>query len=515
MYKVMADEGEPVFLELGDVILITAPSNSEINGVTFFIEYLDNTKARLINDTTLNMVEMGIEDGRLSDKSVENVEVLSRPESKGYARQHGLLPDTWITIQFGGPVPAVINGRISSLEDDMIEIQTFPEGKAIYIDFGYKGIPENLPIESFRPFVPPAAKKEDDIPLEEDIPSISLTPTLEEDQEDLELELGTYISPEVMQGRKEVLLDADQIVFGEEMGEVTQYVQVPESQKRYGLETQVNDLLDELLATIPTADRSVKVVNGIKLMIERFKQLREAFSLMTSQGEITKPATKGAAFKPLVNRLHELDRSLYWLVPIVRNRRKLYDVNIADDEEYGDVVPETLAQAQTDIYDLVQQYRENIIPDGQNKYVFLLRRLNPLFTPFTEPVDKEDVLTMKPVKTDTLAFIDNQKDFHSSVAEGSKVESTRFVSERYEKGLTHLVPRDPGQPRFDATRAPITSGDMAALRGFMRFPEPVLLYSHINLPATNILSRAQLGLIPFNYWSFMNEGTPIEVEDVE
>ena len=49
----------------------------------------------------------------------------------------------------------------------------------------------------------------------------------------------------------------------------------------------------------------------------------------------------------------------------------------------------------------------------------------------------------------------------------------------------------------------------------MRFPEPVLLYSHINLPATNILSRAQLGLIPFNYRSFMNEGTPIDVEDVE
>ena len=122
---------------------------------------------------------------------------------------------------------------------------------------------------------------------------------------------------------------------------------------------------------------------------------------------------------------------------------------------------------------------------------------------------------MKPVKTDLLAFVDNQKDFYSSVAEGSKVESTRFVSERYEKSPTHLVPRDPSQPTLGATRAPIAAGDVAALRGFMRFPEPVLLYSHVNLPATNILSKAQLGLIPFNYWSFMNEGTPIEVEDVE
>ena len=517
MYKVMAEEGEPVFLELGDIILITAPTNSEINGATFFIEYLDDTKARLLNDTTFNMIEMGIEGGRFSDKSVENVEVLSSPESKGYARQHGLLPDTWITIQFGGSVPAVINGRISSLEDDMIEIHTFPEGKSIYIDFGYKGIPEDLPIESFRPFVPPARKKEVAVSVdeEEDIPTIELSPTLEEDQEDLALELGTYIAPDVLQGRKDVLLDADQIVFGEEMGEITQYVQVPESQKRYGLETQVNDLLDELLSTIPTAERSLKVVNGIKLMIERFKQLRKTFSLMTSQGEITKPATKGAAFKPLVNRLYELDRSLHWLVPIVSNRRKLYDVNIADDSEYADVMPTTLAQAQTDIYDLVQQYRENVIPDGQNKYAFLLRRLNPFFTPFTEPTDKQDVITIKPVKTDTLAFVDNQRDFFSSVAEGSKVESTRFVSERYEKGITHLVPRDRTQSTFDATRVPITSGDNAALKGFLRFPEPVLLYSHVNLPATNILSKAELGLIPFNYWSFMNEGTPVDIEEVE
>ena len=511
----MTQEGEPIFLELGDIILITAPTNSEINGATFFIEYLDDTKARLLNDTTFNVIEMGIKDGRFNDESVENVEVLSSPESKGYARQHGLLPGIWITIQFGGPVPAVINGRISSLEDDMIEIHTFPEGKSIYIDFGYKGIPEDLPIESFRPFVAPMAKKEVSISIEEDIPLIELSPTLEEDEEDLELELGTYVAPDVLQGRKDALLDADQIVFGEEMGEITQYVQVPESQKRYGLETQVNDLLDELLSTIPTAERSLRVVNGIKLMIERFKQLREAFSLMTSQGEITKPATKGAAFKPLANRLYELDRSLYWLVPIVGNRRKLYDVNIAEDTEYADVVPTTLAQAQTDIYDLVQQYRENVIPDGQNKYAFLLRRLNPFFTPFAEPTDKQDVITVKPVKTDTLAFVDNQRDFFSSVAEGSKVESTRFVSERYEKGISRLVSRDQTQSTSDVTRVPITSGDPAALKGFLRFPEPVLLYSHVNLPATNILSKAQLGLIPFNYWSFMNEGTPVTIEEVE
>ena len=43
--------------------------------------------------------------------------------------------------------PKVLNGLISNVENDMIEITTLPEKDVLYIDFAYSGIPEHLNIE--------------------------------------------------------------------------------------------------------------------------------------------------------------------------------------------------------------------------------------------------------------------------------------------------------------------------------------------------------------------------------
>ena len=37
----------------------------------------------------------------------------------------------------------------------MIEISTYGDNTKIYIDFAYKGLPLDLPIENIRPFDPP------------------------------------------------------------------------------------------------------------------------------------------------------------------------------------------------------------------------------------------------------------------------------------------------------------------------------------------------------------------------
>ena len=44
-------------------------------------------------------------------------------------------------------VPFIMTGLITNLEEDSITIETYPDKETIYIDFGYKGIPENLPLE--------------------------------------------------------------------------------------------------------------------------------------------------------------------------------------------------------------------------------------------------------------------------------------------------------------------------------------------------------------------------------
>ena len=45
----------------------------------------------------------------------------------------------------------IINGEITDLEEDMIEVSIWPNKEKIYIDFAYKGIPDELPIEYIKP----------------------------------------------------------------------------------------------------------------------------------------------------------------------------------------------------------------------------------------------------------------------------------------------------------------------------------------------------------------------------
>lgn len=72
---------------------------------------------------------------------------MSRSEQSGYARQNDLLQGRWIELHIAGEVSTIITGEITSLEEDQIEITTYPELQVIYIDFEYKGLPEYIPIK--------------------------------------------------------------------------------------------------------------------------------------------------------------------------------------------------------------------------------------------------------------------------------------------------------------------------------------------------------------------------------
>ena len=513
---------EQLFLELGDIIKINAPNNADINNHVFLIAYLDDTGIDLYDADTFQKHTIGIADGKLSDETVETIEILSKPEEKGYARQHGLLVGATISVQFGGDVPVTINGTISGLEEDQIEITTYPEDKKIYIDFGYKGIPKNLPIEHIRPFAPPVPEASP-----ESVAALPAPPSPATERDETEEDIGEEADigeegvdvsvpvADIQDRLKEVLIDADQIVFGEELGTITQFVPVAEEKRRFGLETQVNDMLDELLSTIPSGGRTKSVLNGIHTMIERFKQLRAMFSHTSQQGEITGPALKGAQYKPLAERLFKLDRKLYWLLPIVRNKRKLYNIDVGRGDDASDFVSLTDASANTGIYELVQQYQRNAIPDGQNKYQYLYQHLNPYFTPFQRATDLKDIVAGKAVETNTTAVIYNLDDFYSSVVCDDTLGKQRFVIEKYNLGLSQLHSSDLKSSRLVATRVSLTPNDSMDIMGFLNLPEAFIAYSHINLPTSTILSRANLNVVPFNYWSVLNKSTNVEITEID
>ena len=76
-----------------------------------------------------------------------------------------------------------------------------------------------------------------------------------------------------------MILEGDQIIFGDSLGTITQEVEVNEKNQRYDLQSQLDDMLDDMLSTIPTNKRTREVMNNIHENLERFKELRQQFYL--------------------------------------------------------------------------------------------------------------------------------------------------------------------------------------------------------------------------------------------
>lgn len=512
-------------LQLGDVIQITNPVNENLNDQTFIIDYIDKSKAYLINTDTLDRIKLKIsDDGILGDGNIKRIEILSRSDTPSYARQNKLLPGKWVNIYFGGDIPVIITGEITNLEEDMIEVRT-SDKDIIYINFDYKGIPENLPIENIEIREKPVEKKqispedteEGAEELEERAQEIEedefFIPELEKEKRLVGVEQIEVVVPtkDIKDQLREIIIKADQIVFGdEELGPVKQLLDVASKSQRFSIEIQVNDLLDDLLSTVPNSQRTPRVLNNIHTMIERFKQLRTAFSEFDKYGNVETMVRYGAEHKPLKQWLQSFNTNLYWILPIVKNIKKVYNVS-NNDEENNDIINIDLTKDIKDINRIVNNYKSDTLPAESNNYTALYSELAPYFTPF-KLVDEESmssILIEKEVNSNINIAIDNLEDLYSSVFSNNMIRNRRFVISKYNLGETKLDITDSTAAKMNTIRVKITDNDTMSLKSIMTLPEPTIRFSKINLPGTDILTRAGLNQTFLNYWELLKKKTNV------
>ena len=349
--------GGGLSLELGDIIRIEAPTNEEYNEQTFYIHYINTDNPESINISIINIAnfdkkELRIIDGSyLSDESITDISLLARNPVKGYARQHNLLPDTWIDIHFGGDFPAVVTGQITNLEDDMIEITTYPDINVIYIDFAYRGIPIELPIDEITIREKPSSLSPDQNRISE---PYSDPADNGDDSEKAKMEYtdtGESIitipanakpNENINNVLQQMYLDGDDI-FGDDLGDVILEVEVPDNEKRYGIDTQIESLLDGILSDIPIHKRTKNVMDNIHRVVQRFKELRKMYSVFDNTGNIKDMKQLGAHHIPLYDKLLNLNTQVPWLIPVVSHIKRVYSDNPLETDA-PDVVNYTMAE---------------------------------------------------------------------------------------------------------------------------------------------------------------------------
>jgi len=492
-------------LRLGDIIEIQSPTNLDYHENTYYIEYIDESRINLINVSNLKKQMLTLsEDGKLNDESILSIYLLDRDENEGYALQNNLLPHTWVDIHIGGDTPKIITGEITNLEEDMIEITSFPELITFYIDFEYKGILE--PFEKFvireKPSTAPTnlkAAEEGEI-CEIPFDSKATIEYTETGESVINIPENAMADENIRETLHSMYLDANDIIFGEELEEIQQLVELPESEKRYGIEIQANDLLDELLSTISNSKRSKSVMNNIHNLIERFKQLRNKFSKFDENNNIIGAIQVGALHKPLIERIRNLDTKLQWLVPVVAQKRKLY-MESDQHEMYKDIIPTNLATELTNQENLFDEYYKgasaNAHNGSTNKHSQLYSNMDKYNNPFVSESTKNDgLIDQQEVLTNIDAIVNNLGDFYSTVSKTEKntrfMSQTKYVIQRYNLGLKKKELKVMKSGRTVYFNNNMTPNDTMTIKSLIMLPEPVMKFSQIELPGTNILKRVNI-----------------------
>ena len=396
-------------LELGDVIEIQAPDNKDFHEQTFYILYIDDQLIDLTNIENESSSTIRLdEDGNIKDESIESITILSRSDDKGFARQQNLLPKTWVDVYFGGETPVVITGEITNLEEDMIEITTYPDLDVIYLDFGFKGIPKNLPIEEIIIRTKPASldKIESLINVKENIPEgENFDPDfIPQDKEarleyqpsgEFDIELPEEVESEkTLKDELQTLYNAaNEITYGEDLDDIERDIEIPEEYQRHGVETQVNDMLDVLLSEIPDVQRTQRVIDNIHHLILRFKELRSEFSLFDEHNNIYDKKINGVGHKPLSKAIMEFDTSLKWILPVVTLKKKIYTNDQDTTTDYNDILKLNISKEIIDQATLQDDYYHNRIQNGDESQYNRYQQLNNQYTvPFDLAQDKENFL---------------------------------------------------------------------------------------------------------------------------
>jgi len=506
--EIRVSKQKEILLQLGDIILISDPSNEILNDNVFLIEYIDQYKLKLINSETFEKTILQISPNRvIGDGNIKSIKVISSNQESGYARQNDLLPGTWINIYFGGEIPTIITGKITNLEEDMIEIRT-TDNDVIFINFSYQGIPEDLPIETFE--IRPA--------IEEKLIPIEMLDNLESQEEGEEGKEEEQIPKKVVQEKiKRIFFDMNDIEFGDVI-QVEEYITIDKDKYRFNIETQTNDLLEEMVSTIPNYKRTNNVLNSIHIMITRFLQLRVISSTFDSNKNITGIIKRTANDRPLADYLSEFKNTLYWIMMVVKNIKKIYPTEQTSEfKRYDDY--ETINQTE-DLKELSSLYitKKSSQTDKAKYSSFTYQSFDKYMTPFysinSESVndtfsEPNGIIIEGNVETNINAIVDNLGDIYSTIVENSELTNRRFIIQKYNLALEKLVATNFKGSKLVAHRVKVTDNDPISINSIITFPEPTVRFSQINLPGTNLLVRSNLNLNFLNYWQLLKQQTEL------
>ena len=512
-------ENTNFILQYGDIIRIISPTNNHLNEKIFFIKFIDRTKIILLNDDLTTTLDIDEEIGKLMDDTIDNIILLYRQESPSFIIQNNITIGKSISITFAGPLPKIINGVITNTEEDMVEISILPVSdppNIIYIDFAFSGIPEKYNIEKIvvKDMKNVLSSETPEIPIGDDVPGefINL-----ENKDYLDYELNHPIDDNVY---NEILLD--EFELEDEYEEFYHNVNVPDNEKRYTLDTQLSDYMDSRLNKYKPEERNETLIAEVNLELNRYKELRKLYSVFDDNNNPHMPPKKGEFYKPLKDALYNLNKKLYWLVPVVYNSKSLiYEEENEDIEDIDEEHTNTIKMGEfiQKINFVINKWSKSTSKEQLNDYKTYINNLVSIIDNtinIHSPDAGIDSIIRKKLDVNTQIHTINDiyDDFYSYVVKDGSIDKNRFSVEVYNQGM-NMLQSDRINNKLIYNFTDLTPDEKITVISFITLPLPVFNFSKINLEYTNIFTKSNLNTDFFNYYQVLNNNTVINKHILE
>ena len=489
-----------ISLQLGDIIQLDAPTNSSLHDKIFFIKFINKEKIVLI-DAVKTITLTLTQNGKLEEESISNIILLSRHKSPSFVAQNNLEIKKYISIYFGEPIPKVLNGIITNVENDMIEITTLPEKDVLYIDFAYSGIPEYLNIEKIV-----IREKVDETKLA--AASQTNSPETEAQTEsvlyqdntgELDYDLKVY---ETAKDYESIIIDT--IELGIELESIEHEVNVSDQEQRYSIDKQTNDYLDKLINAYLPEQRTPEVINRIHNEINYYLQLRALYSNFDNNNNPYIIEERGEHYKYLKEQLFNLNKKLYYILPIVSNVRNLLINDVSEIDEMEDKNSynyQHIGEFIEALNDISLKWINNSSKEKINNYKehikSLLALLDNAINYSEENINVNGQITM------INSIVD---DFYNYSVSKGELSKDRFITDVYNDGYTMLETYYANNKKYTKP-IKIVPNDFVNIIGFMTLPLPFFKLSKLHTPYTNICDRANLNYNFIPYQLLLNKTT--------
>ena len=297
------------------------------------------------------------------------------------------------------------------------------------------------------------------------------------------------------------------------LGNVQEYINVDREKYRYNIDIQTNDLLEELISSIPANERTQNIMNNINITIRRFIQLRKISSKFDENNNIIGPNIIDSNYKPIINKLLDNNNIYYWLLLVASNNKKIYLDEDDKTNKEGNYIGYNLINNIEDLKNIQQlfenyksNYNNNREQESDTKYIKLYENLNEYLTPFS-PINEMFVKKMiyeAPINSNSNVVINNVGDLFSI---NSKLNFHKFSISKYNTGLTMLRDSNLKSSQLKGERINLTSNDLISINSLLTLPEPTIRFSQVNLPGSSLLTKSDLSHKFLNYWEFLKENT--------